>query len=438
MSVACYLIDIVTVLANIAVAYHVFFSIMFHKNGADRRIEYCIGLSVAVLMVCLLIYDLPESLNAQVFGICILGYSIYACEGRLLLKILSAMMAISFMLMGRVFAAGAAELLIGQCSFLPDTPVMHSICVIIPYYFYLLGTALILQIFPVRQAHNPQNSQGLLVLGLLLLTAVFIYIITRYMAHLGDVSAWALMLTPLFFIAQLLFTVFFYVTLLRTQEEARARAVLNSQLSYYNSQQESFRRSHQALRGVRHDLQNHIIVIRGLIDRKQWPAIEKYMLTLKTELETSEVIHTGNLIADIVLSNKCTYARSRRINVTVEACLPQDLQIEAADLSVLLGNALDNATEACEKILCGERYIHIKISMKKAYLYLSLENSIHTPPHVVRGEFRSKKDDGDIHGIGIKNMRSIAQKYNGHLSLDFDEEHFRLDCILQDKKPEAY
>ena len=45
-----------------------------------------------------------------------------------------------------------------------------------------------------------------------------------------------------------------------------------------------------------------------------------------------------------------------------KAILPRELSIEDVDLCVLLGNLLDNALEACEKIPEDQRFLRIYVS----------------------------------------------------------------------------
>ena len=80
------------------------------------------------------------------------------------------------------------------------------------------------------------------------------------------------------------------------------------------------------------------------------------------------LLKTGNVSLDAILSAKIAQAKAEAITVTVKANVPDILTISDLELSIVIGNLLDNAIESCRTVT-GERFIRIFISMKGTMLY---------------------------------------------------------------------
>lgn len=119
---------------------------------------------------------------------------------------------------------------------------------------------------------------------------------------------------------------------------------------------------------------------------------------------------------------------------------PENLGIEAFDLGILLNNALDNAIEACRKVLEADgRSICFRGYVKGKMFFLVIENTCNVNClQVEKGELRSTKEEQRIHGLGMSNMRSCAEKYYGIMQYEVkgkEEEgcRFILTIMLQGK-----
>lgn len=109
---------------------------------------------------------------------------------------------------------------------------------------------------------------------------------------------------------------------------------------------------------------------------------------------------------------------NKGIEFQPELDIPMEMPFRGADISLILGNLLENAVEAAEKAE-GERYIRFKIKYDKRNLLVAVENSY--KGELVRGkgeELRTTKADAVNHGIGIPSVRRTAEKYQGAVAID--------------------
>ncbi|HCY36690.1 MAG TPA: GHKL domain-containing protein, partial [Candidatus Margulisbacteria bacterium] len=100
-------------------------------------------------------------------------------------------------------------------------------------------------------------------------------------------------------------------------------------------------------------------------------------------------------------------------------------------ISVILGNALDNAIEACKEKGNVQRYIKIHMQYYNESLFIRIRN-----PYVneirtnVKGEICSTKSDKQAHGIGLKNIKKIVDECDGLLDIFHDNSLFQVDIVL--------
>lgn len=183
----------------------------------------------------------------------------------------------------------------------------------------------------------------------------------------------------------------------------------------------------QQLRGQRHDFNHHIGCIYGLMDTEKYQEAQKYIeqLLINTE-ELNALVNTNNPYVTAILNHKLSLVREMGINLEVDVDIPLKLQIKPVYLSILLGNAIDNAIEACEKV-DGYRFISIHIYEKLSYLIINIKNS--------KAESHSKlvrttKGDKENHGFGLKNIDHVVKKYHGKMEIFEVNEEFTLSIFL--------
>ena len=167
---------------------------------------------------------------------------------------------------------------------------------------------------------------------------------------------------------------------------------------------------YRQMRGWRHDYRNHIQTIKALAENGDMEAVMQYLDGLELDLNTVDtVIKTGNAMADAILNSKISLARSKNIEVHVDAHIPVKLKMSELDLCVILGNLFDNAIEASMKLPEGGRMIRVYMDMKNTQLYISFTNFTATGKLEKVGRlFRTSKGKG--HGFGLIRIDAIVER----------------------------
>lgn len=145
----------------------------------------------------------------------------------------------------------------------------------------------------------------------------------------------------------------------------------------------------------------------------------------------SSSVKTGNKILDVVLAEKSLYAEKFSISVTGIADGKILGFISDGDIYSLMGNAFDNAIDACKEIENKDaRFISYNIRKIGDMCLIRVENS-YVGQIQMDGEYPvSKKSDVDNHGFGVRSIAFTVKKYGGTFSIDAKDGIFRLNITI--------
>lgn len=187
---------------------------------------------------------------------------------------------------------------------------------------------------------------------------------------------------------------------------------------------------YKKMRGWRHDYRNHIQTMKVLADKGDLESIKEYLNKLDEDLATVDtVVKTGNAMADAILNSKISLAKSKGINVKVDAHVPVKLKMSELDLCVILGNLFDNVIEASLPLPEEERLIRVYMVMKNTQLYISFTNFTASKKQTKEANlFKTTKGDG--HGFGLVRIDSIIEKLDGYLSRNSEDGAFTTEVLI--------
>lgn len=178
-----------------------------------------------------------------------------------------------------------------------------------------------------------------------------------------------------------------------------------------------------------HDMKNHLLVLRNMERANQWDKLHDYLEEISKDiLDDSTKIWTGNNIVDLILNSKKKQADSEGIDFSIGSNMIGDVPFKDGETISLLGNLLDNAIEACERIKSTEKWVTIRINRRYCLLYIEIENSIEEHPKEKNHRLISCKSEKEVHGYGLKNVRQIVDRYDGTYSYQIKENSF-LTCV---------
>lgn len=187
-------------------------------------------------------------------------------------------------------------------------------------------------------------------------------------------------------------------------------------------------------RQFRHDFKNTRIAIEKLLtDGDQAQALEllqKCGDSLNAPHRNTVLFDTGNPIADALLTDKQSRAAAHSTQIIFQGAMPQNA-LDPIDLCVILGNTVDNAIEACEKLPSGkDRTIFVTCRCSSGFLFLTVQNPTAEKVIIRDNHISTTKQDKTLHGFGLLSLQSVVQRYNGNVKLSATDTDFMVSINL--------
>ncbi len=177
------------------------------------------------------------------------------------------------------------------------------------------------------------------------------------------------------------------------------------------------RTRYEQTKAFRHDIQNHLSVLDGLLRSGKLEEGRAYLQKLETVSGSlSFPYRTGDPVVDVLLGEKLGLAKANGIAVEVSLLLPDPCGVDSFDLCVIFANALDNAIGACQAVE-GARSIRIGGERQGDFYLLSFDNTCADGP-------------APPMGTGLANIRSVAEKYHGAMTIEKEARQYSLNVLL--------
>lgn len=226
------------------------------------------------------------------------------------------------------------------------------------------------------------------------------------------------------------------------QGERERHFAENQQMKAMKRRLEEAENFYGSIRKVRHEMKSHMANIKGLVAREKYEEAERYIEKLdETVQELDYKFSTGNAVTDVIINDKYRRAVKSGTAFRVKFEYRQADTVSAFDMGIILNNLLENALEACEKLEQEKRYISLTLKRKNHFLLVEVENSFDGKLEWQDGETAPATMKHEIlpeilmeHGVGLKNVRDVAERYLGYMDLRAGRDVFKVTVMLQQKE----
>lgn len=208
-------------------------------------------------------------------------------------------------------------------------------------------------------------------------------------------------------------------------------ALVSKQMEELSEHVHSMENVYSDIRGIRHDVNNHIMILGNLLEQSENDKAVEYLNEWQNGFPNLKIsAKTGNPVTDIVISEKMREAEDAGVEFISHFHYPESAKVESIDIGIILSNALSNAIRAAA---CSDNpkievsawtnnnayLIQVKNTYEGKLVYDSQTNLPVTT-----------KSDTKRHGFGILNMRRITEKYYGTIKLEQDNDLVILTAML--------
>ncbi len=253
--------------------------------------------------------------------------------------------------------------------------------------------------------------------------AVSVANVYRYYVHI--------MLLELLLILEqiLIYWLLFQESLRRKRDGERQRVLEVQQIQY-----EKISREMENARQLRHDLRHHLNVLGALNAQGKQDEISEYLKQYGAVYDQLRQVNlSGDPVVDGILEYYLTRARDESIVTECEVDLHGTSGLKAMDMTVLLGNCLENALQALQKLPPEQRKLSINLRAAKAMILIRIQNSCAETDDSGNptgwAAFAGHKESGYA-SIGLSSADAIAQKYNGSALFQRKDNTFTTRIIL--------
>lgn len=265
--------------------------------------------------------------------------------------------------------------------------------------------------------------------------AIFVGLII-YIIYGVELSNYQRMMVLFSIVVVAVLIITFYSDFAKQYEGMAEKRVLEEQTLAYEQQVKLITQNEQAIKHVKHDMKNHIIVIKKMLQDGSYDRLESYI----DKIEESSLINvdsqdTGNFEFDAMLASKVGYIQSKGIRVESTVLIPEGLRVDGFDISIIVGNLLDNAMRAVQNLDEESRWIKFF-----AFYNRNVFNIIVSNPYAGSIRFNQNhmpettKKEMQLHGIGLKSVKCATEKYQGSLEITAESNIFKAEVVLYCEK----
>lgn len=219
--------------------------------------------------------------------------------------------------------------------------------------------------------------------------------------------------------ASLFCILFAHKKLLQNFHLSTELSLLEQEEHSLNQYVEEARAHYEKTKAFRHDIRNHITVVRELLQSGTPEQALDYIGDMEEmTAELSFPCNTNHPVVDILIGNKLGIAKSMGIDVCCSLFLPYPCFVRDIDFCIILSNTLDNAIHACKNMdNHAEKYIYVTGRIQGDFILIEIENSFQA-----NGLIRK--------GTGLSNVKTVAEKYHGAMNIKTQGSVFVLSVLL--------
>ncbi len=206
-----------------------------------------------------------------------------------------------------------------------------------------------------------------------------------------------------------------------------------NQLDLYKNYFHMKEEAEQEILRIKHDLKQSFLLIEHMLIQHQYEEAQNMIISMRGNVCSPLGLrnHTGNLALDAQICQMLETAEQKGIRVNINTDIQNILNIADEDLSVILGNAIDNAFEALTEIVAQEKQLWLDVRYVKGIVFIQVKNTYFGEQ--LTGIPKSNKTK-KYHGIGLASIERMVKKYQGRMKIKTEDNCFSLEVVLYENE----
>ncbi len=205
----------------------------------------------------------------------------------------------------------------------------------------------------------------------------------------------------------------------------------NHRLTMQALQYENLQGKITEARRAKHDVRHHIALMQKYLNDRDYDSLKKYLDGYGMSLpDDSTLRFCENTAANAVLLYFAQQAKDNKIDYIVKTDIPENIDIPDTDISVMLGNLIENAVDACKKEKSDDKKVIIRANVDGGSLCITVDNTYTGAPKFISdGNLVSTKHAGL--GLGTSSVKSIAARHSGLCRFEVKNGMFYASVLCQ-------
>lgn len=206
-------------------------------------------------------------------------------------------------------------------------------------------------------------------------------------------------------------------------------AIFERQLAIYSNQLNVMMQSEEKMTALRHDMKHHLNELSIIAAQNQDREVINYIQDMYTYFgNPHEYMKSGNNEVDSLINYMLNKAESVLEKVDYEINVPKELEIRLFDLTIIIGNLLENAIDAAKD--SKEKWIEVCVNFEQGMLFIRIRNSYGNAVQKQGDIYITTKKKTQEHGIGLQNVRKVVDSYKGEMQISDQNNIFEVKLIL--------
>jgi two-component system, LytTR family, sensor histidine kinase AgrC len=390
---------------------HKFFGVFFDRNTANKHMELTTFLiySISIAIIYMFVNIPIVMLFSNMIGFFLLSYNYNASIKIRILAVLFIYLILMCIEMLIVILTGYLKFPVAEQN--NYSSVLGILMIKITSY------AVVLFIHNFKNLRNGKIVPTTYWICITVIPASSLYIIVNLFSA-KELSSTQLILSIIFILFINFTTFHLYDVITQVLSEQMNKKLVEQQNQYYDKQFLLMKESLQTMKEIKHDWKNHLSALVFLIQNGKLESSINHISNLIDVCNNKEgQANTGNIIVDSILNFKLQEASRNNIELKIDIIIPESLNIPSFDLTILIGNLMDNAIEAVLK-LEENRYINFKMIYDRGRLLCCVLNPFKDNIKRNKTKIVTTKMDKDNHGIGLESIKNVLKKYDGNLIIE--------------------
>lgn len=226
------------------------------------------------------------------------------------------------------------------------------------------------------------------------------------------------------------------VTVLYLQANLFRKSALRHELDtmklLWNQQKSQYEKARDSIAIINqkcHDLKHQLVSIRRMESGEEQ---KRYFDEIQESVDIYDsMVNSGNDTLNTILTEKSLICRAKGISINCVADGARLNFMNPVDIYTVMGNALDNAIEAVERIRNPDcRIIDVLIYARGNLLVITVTNPLKGQLTFEDGIPQTTKEQNGYHGFGVPGMRNTVRRYGGELTANVESGCFVLKILL--------